>query len=388
MADVERIAAQAAAADEPIAPPAAVEPSVEPVPPAEEQRDPLAPAYQVGDTVYLDGTRFVIAEVRDSGVQLSDPALAYPIFRSESKETFERLLRRDERNSQITDYLSTDHDSSDGDLWEVLTAEDGLLPPKERDTISSWLGAGDGNKQIAQLLSEMLTDRVETMELETGETADYFTSAAGIEINILDSEENKKAALFFQWRDVAAVLRAEFLEHSTEKEAPFAAGPEERAESAGTPPAAAQEAPVKQPVTMHTETTTVYPAEPNHLPYDVEIHTLHIEEPEPTPPQPTAGNFRITDIHLGEGGPKAKFRANMDAINLLKELEFENRQATPEEQEILSRYVGCGGLADAFDEKKDSWAGEFRELYAALTPEEYTAARASTLNAHYARFVP
>ena len=379
MADVERIAAQEAAADEPIAPPAAVEPSVEPVPPAEEHRDPLAPAYQVGDTVYLDGTRFVIAEVRDSGVQLSDPALAYPIFRSESKETFERLLRRDERNSQITDYLSTDHDSSDGDLWEVLTAEDGLLSPEERNTISSWLGAGDGNTQIAQLLSEMLTDRVETMELETGETADYFTSAAGIEINILDSEENKKAALFFQWRDVAAVLRAEFLEHSTEKEAPFAAGPEERTESAGTPPAAAQEAPVKQPVTMHTETTTVYPAEPNHLPYDIVIETLHIDEPQQVKPE----NFRITDDSLGAGGKKAKFRMNMDAINLLKELEFDGRQATPEEQEVLSRYVGWGGLPEAFEEGRENWSDEFKELYTVLSPEEYAAARSSTLNAHY-----
>ncbi len=122
------------------------------------------------------------------------------------------------------------------------------------------------------------------------------------------------------------------------------------------------------------------------------VERLHFGEPEHGQPeqtqQPAAHNFRITDDHLGEGGPKAKFRANMDAINLLHELEFDGRDATPEEQEVLSRYVGWGGLADAFDEKKDSWAGESRELYAALSPEEYAAARASTLNAHYARFVP
>ena len=379
MADVERIAAQEAAAEEPIAPPAAMGPDVEPATPAEEHRDPLAPAYQVGDTVYLDDTRFVIAEVRDFGVQLSDPTLAYPIFRSESKETFERLLRRDERNSQITDYLSTGHDAADGDLWEVLTAEDGLLSTEERDVIASWLGAGDGNTQIAQLLSEMLADRAETMELETGETADYFTSAAGIEINILDSDENKKAALFFQWRDVAAVLRAEFLENSMEKEAPFAAEPEERAGSAGAPSAAPQEATVKPPVTTHTETVAVYSAEPNHLPYDVVIETLHIDEPQQVKPE----NFRITDDSLGVGGKKAKFRMNMDAINLLKELEFDGRQATPEEQEVLSRYVGWGGLAEAFEEGRENWSDEFKELYATLSPEEYAAARSSTLNAHY-----
>ncbi len=96
-----------------------------------------------------------------------------------------------------------------------------------------------------------------------------------------------------------------------------------------------------------------------------------------------AENFRITDDALGVGGAKAKFRANMAAINLLQELEFEGLQASPEQQEILSRYVGWGGLADAFDESKDNWKAEFAELYAALSPEEYAAARASTLNAHY-----
>lgn len=106
-------------------------------------------------------------------------------------------------------------------------------------------------------------------------------------------------------------------------------------------------------------------------------------EPTVAEPKPELYNFRITDDHLGEGGAKAKFRMNMDAINLLKELEFDGRQATPEEQVILSKYVGWGGLADAFDETKDNWKNEFAELYAALSPEEYAAARSSTLNAHY-----
>ena len=96
-----------------------------------------------------------------------------------------------------------------------------------------------------------------------------------------------------------------------------------------------------------------------------------------------AQNFHITDDALGVGGAKAKFRANMAAIRLLQELEFEGLQASPEQQEILSRYVGWGGLADAFDENKPNWADEFAELYATLSPEEYAAARASTLNAHY-----
>ncbi len=132
-----------------------------------------------------------------------------------------------------------------------------------------------------------------------------------------------------------------------------------------------------------TETVAFYPGEKNNLPYDVVIQTIRTNDPEPDKPKPELHNFQITDDHLGEGGAKAKFRMNMDAINLLKELEFDGRQATPEEQVILSKYVGWGGLADAFDETKDNWKNEFAELYATLSPEEYAAARGSTLNAHY-----
>ena len=96
-----------------------------------------------------------------------------------------------------------------------------------------------------------------------------------------------------------------------------------------------------------------------------------------------ATNFRITDDELGQGTPKEKFRANIMAIQLLKKCEDENRNATSEEQKILSRYVGWGGLADAFDETKAAWETEYLELKTVLTPEEYAAARASTLNAHY-----
>ena len=94
-------------------------------------------------------------------------------------------------------------------------------------------------------------------------------------------------------------------------------------------------------------------------------------------------NFRITDDTIGVGGAKEKFRNNMAAINLLHELEIENRLATPEEQEVLSRYVGWGGLSMAFDEHNAAWAEEFKELYASLSPEEYRAAMESTLTAFY-----
>ena len=111
-----------------------------------------------------------------------------------------------------------------------------------------------------------------------------------------------------------------------------------------------------------------------------------VEEVEQTEEMVTdipAVNFRITDDELGQGTPKEKFRANIMAIQLLKKCENENRNATSEEQEILSRYVGSGGIADAFDETKAAWETEYLELKTVLTPEEYAAARASILNAHY-----
>ena len=143
--------------------------------------------------------------------------------------------------------------------------------------------------------------------------------------------------------------------------------------------------PEKEPNHTYTEEiVAVYPGDKNYLPYDVEIRTLRFDEPEHDPPAPLppAENFRILDDDLGKGGAKEKFWRNIKAIATLKQIESENRNATPEEQHILSQYVGWGGLADAFDESKDNWKDEFAELYATLSPEEYAAARASTLNAH------
>ena len=101
------------------------------------------------------------------------------------------------------------------------------------------------------------------------------------------------------------------------------------------------------------------------------------------PASEPAGNFRITDDHLGEGGAKQKYARNIEAIRTLFKLEQEHRGATAEEQQVLSQYVGWGGLADAFDPGKDSWAKEYAELKGLLSEDEYAAARSSTLNAHY-----
>ena len=134
------------------------------------------------------------------------------------------------------------------------------------------------------------------------------------------------------------------------------------------------------------KTVAVYPAKENNLPFDIVIQTISTESPtveaEHPAPEP-AGNFRITDDHLGEGGAKQKYARNIEAIRTLFKLEEEHRGATAEEQQVLSQYVGWGGLADAFDPGKDSWAKEYAELKGLLSEDEYAAARSSTLNAHY-----
>ena len=223
-----------------------------------QPREPTASAYGVGDFVWLDGREFKITDLQRGYVELLPPELPIPVYRTERRADFERLLRRDERNRYITDYLTTE---ADNDAREPTTG-------------------GDATK--------------------------------------------------FQEKTVA-----------------------------------------------------YYDAEKAHLPYEVVFQTIgSAPETEPTPPDPSR-NYRITDDHLGEGGAKARFRANMDAITTLKRIEAEGRTATPDEQETLSRYTGWGAIPDAFDENKGDWSKEYAELKAMLTPEEYEAARGSTLNAHY-----
>ena len=137
------------------------------------------------------------------------------------------------------------------------------------------------------------------------------------------------------------------------------------------------------------KTVAIYPAEENRMPYDIVIQTIGSKSPTLDAVEPErftlelAGNFHITDDDLGVGGPKQKFARNIEAIRTLFKLEEEHRGATAEEQQVLSQYMGWGGLADAFDPGKDNWAKEYAELKGLLSEDEYAAARSSTLNAHY-----
>ena len=396
-------------------------------------RDPLAPAYEIGTRVYVDDKPYEVVQISDWNVTIMDRSLTNPPRRVESKDAFENLLKQDYRNGPITEFFSADLEKADADLREVLTS--GLLTDRDKMYISGWLRSGEGNTHIEKRLSDTLAGRTETMELITGETADYYASTTGIEVEIQDKYNSRRS---MSWGEVVPVLRALYQQeldgfsHDPVRPEPahlegvpvYQVGdtvtlPFDDREISGTigyigetsiridtgpyswshetmnreqfeehlrrdernahlfRPAPAEHA---QPE-ITTETEAVYPGEKNGLPYDIVVERLHIEEPEHDPP--AAENFHITDEHLGEGGPKQKFRANIMAIQLLKKCEEEHRLATPEEQKILSGYVGWGGLADAFDESKASWATEYLELKTVLTPAEYEAARASTLNAHY-----
>ena len=410
--------------------------------PEEKVYDPIAPVYHEGDTVYLDNQEYQITELREDTVQLLPSGMTYPIFRAESRERFEQLLKNDLRNGAITEFLSDDPEKVDQDLREVLTS--GLFTWQDKEYISRWLRDGEGNTRIAQRLSKLYSGRVETMDLATGDIADYRTFTTSIEIEVLDHDERKLATLAYRWGELTPLLRGLYVKeqdgffqapegfadrHTPPLEGTLSyqvgdqvtlpapdhpitgtidaiednsvriyTGPyawsydvvsreqfeiwlrqDERNAGLFTPDTRETSAPK-----ITSEPVTVYPGDKNGLPYDVVVERLRVDEPEPTPPQShPPENFRILDDDLGIGGPKEKFWRNIKAIATLKQIEQENRYATPEEQHLLSQYVGWGGLADAFDPDKPAWSAEYSELKELLTPEEYAAARASTLNAHY-----
>ena len=280
--------------------------------------------YSVGDTVYLeDGKPFIIENIGLFDISLRDPSLRYPVSRAESRESFARLMERYPQPEQAPTYTE--------------------------ETVAVY----PGDKNNLPYDVEIRTLRFEEPEHDppSAEPAKPEPPAMSEEERLILEHEGR-AALSEMGEFVPdfddAISQAEIDESPAHR--PAVSIPVD-GEWQGFPSVAAAE-------------------QAAYADFKAASHR-------------DAQNFHITDDALGVGGAKAKFRANMAAIQLLQELEFEGLQASPEQQEILSRYVGWGGLADAFDENKPNWSDEFAELYATLSPEEYAAARASTLNAHY-----
>ena len=288
-------------------------------------------SYSVGDTVYLDNKPFEITEVGLFDVHLRDPSQTYPIFRVEGKELLPALLRRDERNAHL------------------FAAEVSNQPQPVTKPVVFY--PADKTHLPYDIV-------IQTLHIPEPEHDPPAEEPAEPESPAMSEEE----MLILEHEGQAALSEmGEFVPDpdgaisQTEPDEPPAHSPAVSIPIDGQwqdfPSAAAAE-------------------QAAYADFKAASHR-------------NAQNFRITDDNLGAGGAKAKYQANINAIRLLKHLEAEGLQASPEQQEILSRYVGWGGLPDAFDESKQNWAAEFRELRELLTPEEYTAARASTLNAHY-----
>ena len=219
-----------------------------------------------------------------------------------------------------------------------------------------------GQREEDDIWKKMPQPELEKLEAVLARAVEFDYWSKSIE-HAADADALEVVALDYRW--------AEDLNLSSEQRSALWEQIEDRKAQFTTQPA------------IPTDPVETYPAEETHLPYDVVVERLHVDQPQSEIPAPPARNFRITDEHLGEGGPKQKFACNIDAIRTLQAIEAEGRSATPEEQKILSQYVGWGGLADAFDPDKDSWAKEYKELKGLLSEDEYVAARASTLNAHY-----
>ena len=280
--------------------------------------------YSVGDTVYLeDGKPFIIERIGLFDISLRDPTLLYPISRAESRESFARLMARypqPEQEPAYTEETVAVYPGDKNNLPYDVEIRTLHFDEPEHDPPSAE-PAEPEPPAMSEEEALILEHEGRAALSEMGEFVPDFDDA--ISQAEIDEPPAHRPAVSIpidgEWQDFPSVAAAEQAAYADFKAA------------------------------SHRD----------------------------------AQNFHITDDALGVGGAKAKFRANMAAIHLLQELEFEGLQASPEQQEILSRYVGWGGLADAFDENKPNWSDEFAELYATLSPEEYAAARASTLNAHY-----
>ena len=579
-------------------------------------RDPMAPAYKIGDIVYLEGEPVVIRRRFDAQVELCDQSASPPVTWMVPRNEFERQLLQDTRNSAITNFLTAYLPGVNDDLREALVGYGGLLKQKDKAAIVGYIETGEDNFKIAQRMADTYAGTAENIELLSGDQAAYFANRDGFEVNIHDKFGTRVS---MTWNLIVPILRALYQEQldgflhgvpSVERlepeeaegnipappapeavSEPTGAGAPEQPKNADTVPVepdfaphaegywnlkaqhpdklvgvqvgefmmfygkdAEEAAPVlgtKAPVldipgVGQTPTTgsraawqdtlkkllehghSVVLARPDSdhgpdapyeiikecdaaeyipigmelvmdgrhmkiesvnfannevmlrdldlrgwfpvfrsetIPYvresvedaltseeyiaagmadqlrreeagaladklleqeaaieapvntmlnigiedvpdmlldmgmsddpatsamrfepeQVDIDGGQIAPPEPPAPQPVQErhNFQITDDNLGVGGEKTKYQYNVAAIRTLKQIEAEGRLATSEEQEILSRYVGWGGIAKAFDPDDPKWAKEYAELKEMLTPEEYNSARSTVLNAHY-----
>jgi len=372
--------------------------------------------YQVGDTIYLDDTAFRIEQISDREVQLLDPTLAYPIFRVENKERFAQMLGMDERNNGLRGNDAVVEESPvTEEVQPEISTESAQMERRYLVVAYHHIENGFDEKLDYYTLEEAEKAAQGYVDGSLEPDGFQFDGAA-----VYDQQEKKYLRVYGDYPDdkahaqVYGVIEPEqqepehFIHHFYVAEDIQKRGALDITEYSSLEDAlrAYHELPATQMKALGAMNTrkplpgsldlihckdgqdtivqdyTKVDGWENPEVLAVIEQLQHSIETREVPPVP-AVNFHITDDHIGEGGPKQKFARNIEAIQTLFTLEEENRNATPEEQEILSNYVGWGGLADAFDPDKGNWAQEYTTLKNLLSEDEYAAARASTLNAHY-----
>ena len=373
--------------------------------------------YKVGDTVYLDDTAFLVEEVRDSEVQLRDPTLLYPIFRAENRSRFEELLARDERNNVLRKNTADEKEAVAEENQGEISPEVAQKPAPHRYLVAAYHHFENGfdDKLDYPTLAEAekaaqgyvdgtmeddgfkydgaaVYDQQERKYVHV--YGDYPDEKAHAQVNGVELVEPEVPENFIDHFYVADDLEVRgalsLKEYSTFEDAlrAYHELPDTQMKALGAMNTARPFPGSLDFMQCKDGQDTIIEdykkvAGWEHPEVQEVISKLETAIQTKAIPEVPASNYHITDDHIGEGGSKQKFARNIEAIETLFQLERENRNATPEEQEVLASYVGWGGLADAFDPDKGNWAQEYTTLKNLLSEDEYAAARASTLNAHY-----
>ncbi len=240
--------------------------------------DPAAPVYAVGDTVYIEDDAYQITELRDDTVQLLPPAWYIPFIGQSAKNSSSSCFGQTAAMLTIPSFFPltrTRQIKTCGMYWPM----DSWMK-RYKQQLSTLLQSGRSNSEIAYWLSRAYSGEIETLNLETGDIADYRTTAQGIELEVMDAEEKRLAMLYFRWDEVVPLLRGMYARQLD------GFGQEQPQPSAESP-------------AFHSETVAVYPGDKNHLPYDVVVERLHIEEPEPPAPatEPEKTFEEVLDEH-------------------------------------------------------------------------------------------
>lgn len=363
--------------------------------------------------VYIGMEKYEILSITDNMVVLHD--LTYPLFTKDMpREEFDRKLRENPANDHLKVKRSLPEPPAEKKNTEPLSAEDGqgtdLANAGKEEILEEPLTAAQRNyRAVMELAPEVLRGETESKSFEAGQffmpltvesigenriaIAHYYTqngdSLADPDMEfVFDHEAKTLNARTFQQDNLnrfEQVVTDGVVDEELESELnTFASQWFQNIREQGYQPTREEKQLTESDVPIGTEKESgaqadLAPAWEKKKPAGrVRGFDLH-----PEIPKEQRSQYQITNDELGYGTPKEKFRANIAAIQLLKKCEDEDRYATPEEQEILSKYVGWGGLSDAFDETKSAWGYEYLELKTVLTPEEYAAARQSTLTAFY-----